>query len=177
MPRFSAGRSGDQRLEKPSSSAAIRSAKWASTSFPASLRARPSSIQIAGSSESRSSAIDVKAGGSFPLVGVSLPISLIFRPYSPLPSARRRSCRAAKPACERNPAMSVCTRILLFCERRRARFHFVEAPHLADRGGRPGDCPVVDDAAHRRVAAQPLGVIHVLIAATAPGHEHGHRGL
>ena len=46
----------------------------------------------------------------------------------------------------------------------------LEAAHLAGRGGRAGDCPVADHPAHRRVAAQPLGVIHVLVAGQPPEH-------
>ena len=57
---------------------------------------------------------------------------------------------------------------------RAARFsgrlsHFgLEAAHLAGRGGRPVDRPVADHPAHRRIAAQPLGVVHVLVAGQPP---------
>ena len=44
------------------------------------------------------------------------------------------------------------------------------SPHLASRSGRPGDRPVAHDPAHRRVAAQPLGVIHVFVASQPPEH-------
>jgi hypothetical protein len=40
----------------------------------------------------------------------------------------------------------------------------LEASHLAGRGGRPSDRPVADHPAHRRVAAQPVGVVHILVA-------------
>src|SRR3954453_18327791 len=46
----------------------------------------------------------------------------------------------------------------------------LEAPHLAGRGGRPADRPVADHPAHRRVAAQPLGVVHVLITGQPSEH-------
>ena len=46
----------------------------------------------------------------------------------------------------------------------------LEAPHLAGRGGRPADRPVADHPAHRRIAAQPLGVVHVLVAGQPPEH-------
>ena len=46
----------------------------------------------------------------------------------------------------------------------------LEAAHLAGRGGRPGDRPVADHPAHRRIAAQPVGVVHVLVAGQPPEH-------
>src|SRR3954462_6597346 len=35
----------------------------------------------------------------------------------------------------------------------------LKAPHLARRGSRAGNSPIADDPAHRRVSAQPLGVV------------------
>ena len=52
----------------------------------------------------------------------------------------------------------------------------LEAAHLAGRGGRPADRPVADHPAHRRVAAQPLGVVHVLIAGQPPEHRLAQQG-
>jgi hypothetical protein len=46
----------------------------------------------------------------------------------------------------------------------------LQAAHLAGRRSRPGDRPVADHPAHRRVAAQPLGIIHVLVAGQPPEH-------
>jgi hypothetical protein len=46
----------------------------------------------------------------------------------------------------------------------------LEAAHLAGRGGRPGDCPVANNPAHRWITAQPLGVVHVLVAGQPPAH-------
>jgi hypothetical protein len=46
----------------------------------------------------------------------------------------------------------------------------LETAHLAGRGGKPGDRSVADHPAHRRVAAQPVGVVHILIAGQPPGH-------
>ena len=40
----------------------------------------------------------------------------------------------------------------------------LEPAHLAGRSGRPGDRPVADHPAHCRVAAQPVGVVHILVA-------------
>jgi len=40
----------------------------------------------------------------------------------------------------------------------------LEAAHLAGRGGRPGDRGVANYPTHRRIAAQPIGVIHILVA-------------
>src|SRR3954451_14608215 len=37
-----------------------------------------------------------------------------------------------------------------------------ETPHLAGRGGTSGDRLLAYHPAHRRVAAQPLGIVHVL---------------
>ena len=44
----------------------------------------------------------------------------------------------------------------------------LEAPHLAGRGGRAADRPVAHHPAHHRVAAQPGGVVHVLVAGEPP---------
>ena len=44
----------------------------------------------------------------------------------------------------------------------------LEPTHLARRGGRPNNRPTADHPAHRRVAAQPLGVVHVLVARQPP---------
>jgi hypothetical protein len=41
-------------------------------------------------------------------------------------------------------------------------------PLLAGRGGRASNCPVADNPAHRRIAAQPVGVVDVLIAGQPP---------
>jgi hypothetical protein len=46
----------------------------------------------------------------------------------------------------------------------------LEAAHLAGRGGRPGDRRVANDPTHRRIAAQPIGVIHILVASEASEH-------
>jgi hypothetical protein len=46
----------------------------------------------------------------------------------------------------------------------------LEAAHLAGRGGRTGDRPVADHPAHRRVMAQPVGVVHVLVAGQPSEH-------
>jgi len=46
----------------------------------------------------------------------------------------------------------------------------LEPAHLAGRSGRLGDRPVTDHPAHCRVAAQPLGVVHVLVAGQPPEH-------
>jgi hypothetical protein len=46
----------------------------------------------------------------------------------------------------------------------------LEPAHLAGRGGISPDRPVTYDPAHRRVAAQPLGVVHILIAGQPSEH-------
>ena len=46
----------------------------------------------------------------------------------------------------------------------------LETAYLAGRGGKAGDRPVAHHPAHRRVAAQPLGVVHVLVAGQPPEH-------
>jgi len=46
----------------------------------------------------------------------------------------------------------------------------LEAAHLAGRGRRAGDRPVADYPTHRRVAAQPIGIVHVLVASQPPEH-------
>jgi hypothetical protein len=46
----------------------------------------------------------------------------------------------------------------------------LKTPHLASRRGRADDRPVADHPAHCRIAAQPLGVVHVLIAGQPPEH-------
>jgi hypothetical protein len=40
----------------------------------------------------------------------------------------------------------------------------LEAPHLAGRSGRPRDRPVADHPPHCGVVAQPVGVVHILVA-------------
>ena len=40
----------------------------------------------------------------------------------------------------------------------------LEAAHLAGGGSRPFDRPIADHPAYCRVAAQPVGVVHVLVA-------------
>jgi hypothetical protein len=40
----------------------------------------------------------------------------------------------------------------------------LKAAHLTGRSGRPSDRPVAHDPAHRRIAAQPIGVVHILVA-------------
>ena len=42
--------------------------------------------------------------------------------------------------------------------------------HLAGRGGRSGDRPVADHPAHRRIVAQPVGVVHILVAGEPSEH-------
>ena len=45
----------------------------------------------------------------------------------------------------------------------------LEAPHLAGRGGAAQSiAPLADHPTHRRVAAQPFGVVHVLVAGEPP---------
>jgi len=56
---------------------------------------------------------------------------------------------------------------------RAARFsgrasHSVLNPHLAGRGGPTHRCSAADNPAHCWVAAQPLGVVHVLVAGEPP---------
>src|SRR6516162_1398894 len=46
----------------------------------------------------------------------------------------------------------------------------LEAAHLARRGGSSGDRPVADHPAHRRVATQSFGVVHVLITSQPSEH-------
>ena len=46
----------------------------------------------------------------------------------------------------------------------------LETAHLAGRGGRPGDRSVADHPAHRRITAQPLRVVHVLVAGEPSEH-------
>jgi hypothetical protein len=46
----------------------------------------------------------------------------------------------------------------------------LKTAHLAGRGGKAGDRPVADHPAHRWVAAQPLGVVYVLVAGQSPEH-------
>jgi hypothetical protein len=46
----------------------------------------------------------------------------------------------------------------------------LEATHLAGRGGRASNRVVADHPAHRRVAAEPLGVVHVLVPGQASKH-------
>ena len=51
------------------------------------------------------------------------------------------------------------------CEVLRTREPFrLEPPHLARRGRSFGNRSVADDPSHRRIPAQPLGVVHVLVA-------------
>jgi hypothetical protein len=52
----------------------------------------------------------------------------------------------------------------------RAQSLRLEPAHLAGRSHRPGDRSIADHPAHRWVAAQPLGVIHVLVASQPPEH-------
>ena len=40
----------------------------------------------------------------------------------------------------------------------------LEAAHLAGRGGAPRNRSVTDHPPHRRIVAQPLGVVHILVA-------------
>jgi hypothetical protein len=40
----------------------------------------------------------------------------------------------------------------------------LEAAHLAGGGSHPFDRPIADHPAYCRVAAQPVGVVHVLVA-------------
>ncbi len=40
----------------------------------------------------------------------------------------------------------------------------LEAAHLAGRGGAPRNRSVADHPPHRRIVAQPLGVVHILVA-------------
>ena len=44
------------------------------------------------------------------------------------------------------------------------------AAHLAGRSGRPGDRPIADHPAQSRIATQPIGVVHVLVAGQPPKH-------
>ena len=44
----------------------------------------------------------------------------------------------------------------------------LEAAHLAGRGAGPIGRSVADHPAHRRIAAQPLGVVHILVAGQPP---------
>src|SRR3954453_286188 len=44
----------------------------------------------------------------------------------------------------------------------------LKAAHLARRSGRPANCPTADHPAHRRITAQPPGIVHVLIAGQPP---------
>jgi hypothetical protein len=46
----------------------------------------------------------------------------------------------------------------------------LEAAHLAGRGSSPFDRPIADHPTHRRVAAQPVGVVHILVAGQPPEH-------
>jgi hypothetical protein len=46
----------------------------------------------------------------------------------------------------------------------------LEAAHLAGRGGIPCDRLIADHPAHRRITAQPVGVIHVLVAGQPSEH-------
>jgi len=46
----------------------------------------------------------------------------------------------------------------------------LKAAHLAGRGSTPGDRPVADHPAHRRVTAQPIGIVHVLVAGEPAKH-------
>jgi hypothetical protein len=46
----------------------------------------------------------------------------------------------------------------------------LEPAYLAGRRGKVGDRPVAHHPAHCRVAAQPLGVVHVLVAGQPPEH-------
>jgi len=46
----------------------------------------------------------------------------------------------------------------------------LEPAHLTGRGGIAADRPVTHDPAHRRVAAQPLSVVHILVAGQPPEH-------
>jgi hypothetical protein len=46
----------------------------------------------------------------------------------------------------------------------------LEAAHLAGRSGKPGNRPVAHHPAHRRIATQPLGVVHVLVTGQPPEH-------
>jgi hypothetical protein len=43
-----------------------------------------------------------------------------------------------------------------------------EAAHLAGRGCPTHRCPAADYPTHRRIAAQPHGVVHVLVAGQPP---------
>ena len=46
----------------------------------------------------------------------------------------------------------------------------LEPPHLAGRGRVSHDDPATDDPAHRRIAAQPVGVIDVFISGEPTEH-------
>jgi hypothetical protein len=46
----------------------------------------------------------------------------------------------------------------------------LEPAHLTDRRRRPGDRPIAERLAHCRVAAQPVGAIHFLVAGEPPEH-------
>jgi hypothetical protein len=46
----------------------------------------------------------------------------------------------------------------------------LETAHLAGRSRRPGDRPVANHPAHCRIAAQPVGVIYVLVAGEPSKH-------
>ena len=46
----------------------------------------------------------------------------------------------------------------------------LEAAHLAGRGSGPGNRFVADHPTHRRIVAQPLGVVHILVAGEPPEH-------
>ena len=45
-----------------------------------------------------------------------------------------------------------------------------ETPHLAGRRRARQRCPATDDPAHRRIMAQALGVVHVLVTRETPEH-------
>src|SRR5260370_2643395 len=44
----------------------------------------------------------------------------------------------------------------------------LEATHLAGRGSTPGNRPVADHPAHRRVATQPIGIVQILVTSEPP---------
>jgi hypothetical protein len=54
----------------------------------------------------------------------------------------------------------------------------LEPPHLAGRGRILHDGPATDDPAHRRIAAQPVGVVEVFISGKTAEHglvQHAHQ--